>query len=128
MSNTEPLAILEHRSDSAEDWSLSTERTAVFSVRVPVEAEEGEGEGERVVVYTMPAKPNPGLALRYLKKVRHEGDLATSWLIETAVGEEGYEALCDDLVSYEGDAAELLRQIAERIQKIAMGGLRAPKG
>ena len=143
---TEPIATLEHVAGAAEAWATSEERLPVFSVRRPVFDDDGapvldtsgdypEGyDGDypvltELVTYTMPAKPNPGFALKYLKLARQVGDVASSWLIETAVGEEGYNALAEDLITYEEqhpkESVVLLRQIAERIQTAAMGGLDA---
>lgn len=116
----EPVATIRH-SNAAAEWALSEDRLPVFSVsRVDPANPDAEPE---LITYTMPAKPNPGLALRFLKMARTMGDAASSWLIETAIGEEGYEALADELINYEGDATQLLQGIAEKIQKVAMGGL-----
>lgn len=130
--------------DAAEQWSNSEVRSPVFTVDVPNPAweewdklgfpEDGNDRQEeppRTVTktYTMPAKPNAGLALRYLKEARKTSpDVAMSWLIEKAVGEEGYDALTDELAGYEGDSAAVLQQIVGRIQTVAMGGLTPPKG
>lgn len=132
----EPIATLDHVHGAAEQWATSTERVPVFAVRRPVLDDNGEpttdADGQphtELVTYTMPKKPNPGLALKYLKLARTIGDAASSWLIETAVGEEGYDALADDLITYEennpGQSVHLLQQIAQRIQQTAMGGLDA---
>lgn len=125
----EPVVQLVHSSAAAE-WATSTERIPVFSVTRPNPeygqpiAEGAEPEPPVLVdTYTMPAKPNAGLALDYLRRARREGELAMSWLIETAVGEAGYDALVEDLASYEGDALEVLRGIVTKIQQVAMGGL-----
>lgn len=148
MSNkrSEPIATLEHVEGAAEAWATSEERLPVFQVRRPVFDDDGapvldtsgdypEGyDGDypvltELITYTMPAKPNPGFALKYLKLARTIGDAASSWLIETACGEEAYDALADDLITYEennpGQSVTLLRKIAERIQTAAMGGLDA---
>jgi hypothetical protein len=117
---SETLPVLRH-STAAAEWATSTERTPLFALVRPVER-DGVVIDE-TVEYTMPAKPNPGLALEYLRRARREGELAMSWLIETAIGEEGYDALIEDLVSYEGNPTDLLRQIVTKIQKVAMGGL-----
>jgi len=132
MSNkrSEPIATLEHVEGAAEAWATSEERLPVFSVRRPIFDDDGNPtEDSELVTYTMPAKPNPGFALKYLKLARTIGDAASSWLIETACGEEAYDALADDLITYEennpGQSVTLLRKIAERIQTAAMGGLDA---
>lgn len=130
MSNkrSEPIATLEHVAGAAEAWATSEERLPVFQVRRPVFDDDGNPtEDSELITYTMPAKPNPGFALKYLKLARTMGDAASSWLIETACGEEAYDALADDLITYEennpGQSVSLLRKIAERIQTAAMGGL-----
>ncbi len=132
MSNkrSEPIATLEHVEGAAEAWATSEERLPVFSVRRPVFDDDGNPtDDSELITYTMPAKPNPGFALKYLKLARTIGDAASSWLIETACGEEAYDALADDLITYEennpGQSVTLLRKIAERIQTAAMGGLDA---
>lgn len=132
-NRNESLATLRHTSAAAE-WATSTERVPVFSVaRFVDERPDGAGDDwqpyEEVVEFTMPAKPNPGLALDYLRRARREGELAMAWLIETAIGEAGYDALVEDLVGYEGNAQNLLRDIVTKIQTVAMGGLDGgPKG
>ena len=122
---------IEIHSSSADEWALSDKRAPVFTLLVSQPAEpddEGKSSGETVevpTVYTMPAEPNGGLALAYLKQARRGGgDLAMSWLIETAVGEEAY----DELASQPSLTPETIQQIVQRIQTIAMGGLDGPKG
>lgn len=127
---SEPIATLDHVEGAAAAWATSEERLPVFSVRRPIFDDDGNPtEDSELVTYTMPAKPNPGFALKYLKLARTIGDAASSWLIETACGEEAYDALADDLITYEennpGQSVTLLRKIAERIQTAAMGGLDA---
>lgn len=138
----ELVVTLEH-TEAAAEWSKSDERLPVFAVTRPnpaygdweqaggsdTQGWESRPEPELVDTYTMPANPNPGLALAYLKMARRQGaDVAMSWLIEEAVGEAGYDALAADLAGYEGDAGLVLRGIVEKIQTISMGGLEAPKG
>lgn len=116
--------------DAWKKWALSEDRTPLFHVTRPPLDENDEpildAEPERFA-YTMPAKPNPGLALKFLKMARESGELATSWLIEEAVGSEGYDALTEELINYDGDAAAFLGQLVQKIQKVAMGGLESPK-
>lgn len=124
----EPIATLDHVEGAAEAWATSEERLPVFQVRRPVFDDDGNDTGDtELITYSMPAKPNPGFALKYLKIARQMGDAASSWLIETACGEEAYDALADDLITYEeqhpGKSIELLQAIAQRIQTAAMGGL-----
>ena len=124
----EPIATLDHIEGAAEAWATSDERLPVFQVRRPIFDDDGEPTDDtELVTFSMPAKPNPGFALKYLKLARQIGDAASSWLIETACGEDAYDALADDLITYEennpGQSVQLLRKIAERIQTAAMGGL-----
>jgi hypothetical protein len=122
-----PAAAFTHR-EAEVDWATSPDRVPVFTV-----SRENEETGEaEVVTYTMPAKPNPGVALEYLRMIRKIGDAASSWLIETAVGEEGYDALIEEFSNLpEGEnPVAILRAISEKIQTIVMGGLDnvGPKG
>lgn len=134
MSNpkrSEPVASITSNPAAWNEWALSDERVPLFSLYVQPTDDEGEpieGVEPELVEYTMPAKPNPGLALKFLKMAREQGELASSWLIESAIGAEGYNALADELINYDGDPIALLRAIVEKIQKVAMGGLEAPKG
>lgn len=125
---TDTIPTFRH-TDHAATWASSPERTPLFAVVRFIEDAEGGGH-EETIEYTMPAKPNPGLALDFLRRMRREGELAMAWLIETAVGEEGYDALVEDLADTEGaDALDTLKAIVAKIQKVAMGGLEAgPKG
>lgn len=102
-----------------EAWRLSDERLPLFSVT--------SGDDEREFV-TMPAKPNPGLALDFLRMGRRIGpELAISWLIEEAIGADGYDSLVTEMETYEGDGSKLLGAIGEKIQRVVMGGLESPK-
>lgn len=119
-------------STPADEWALSPEREVVFTVERQHDADGFGDEAPAVetVEYTMPKRPNVGLALQYLKRARRENpDMAMSWLIETAVGEEGYDALTDELskLSDPAEATSVLQGITERIQRVALGGLDAPK-
>lgn len=131
-TDTKPTPRFIRRDSSpADEWANSPERSVVFTVERRHEPDDSGAEpAPTVVEYTMPAKPNPGLALAYLKRARREGaDLAMSWLVETAVGEEGYDALTDELGELDdpGEALSVLQGIVERIQRVAMGGLDGPK-
>jgi hypothetical protein len=118
---TDSAITLTH-TDAAAQWATSTDRKVLFTV---------ERDGEDATDYTMPARPNAGLALKYLKMARSEGgaDVAMSWLIETAVGSEGYDAFADELAGIEDPKAaiDVMRDVVGRIMKVAMGGLEAPK-
>lgn len=126
----------------APPWALSTDRVPVFSVvrpnpafiewqNSPHELEPGEPTPENPheptvsVSYTMPAKTNPGLALDYLKRARENADLAASWLLELALGTEGYDALVAELSAEpDPDAAQATMQtIITKVAQRALGGL-----
>lgn len=126
----EPVGVIEHVANAWEDWALSEERVPVFFVTRDVIDDDGNpvpDAPKETISYTMPKKPNPGLALKFLKMARTQGEIASVWLIEQAIGEEGYDALADELVNYDGDAVAFLRSVTEKIQRVAMGGLEAPK-
>lgn len=120
----ESVGTIESHPNAWENWANSEERVPLFSV-----TKTDEDSSEPVIVeYTMPKKPNPGLALKFLKMARDQGEVASVWLIEQAIGSDGYDALADELVSYDGDGQALLRGVVEKIQRVAMGGLDNPKG
>lgn len=137
-----------HDRDYARTWQASEERTLLFTVtkREPNPDIEGRAPGddgvvrnedgsivpafiETVVEHTMPKAPNAGLALDYLKRARRtDPDQAMSWLIEAAVGEQGYDDLVTELANPDvKDPMGVLRDLVARIQKVALGGLEAPK-
>lgn len=144
---TEQALTFTHDRDHAAEWQASDERVVLFTVTKREPNPEAEGlepneqgaryrDGvlvpetvERVIEYTMPKRPNAGLALAYLKRARRtDPDQAMSWLIEQAVGTEGYDALADELANPAiSDPLGVLRDIVGRIQKVALGGLEAPK-
>lgn len=102
-------------------WALSDERVPVFTY--------DDENGDRVTV-TMPAKPNPGLGLEFLRKGRTIGaELAISWLIEEAIGGEGYDELVRELSEMPDpeNGTRVLQDIGQRVQMVVMGGLDAPK-
>lgn len=131
MTDTKSGIVLRHTNAAAE-WATSPDRTVVFSVLRPNPDKTTskaranlELDDEVQVDYTMPAKPNAGLALAYLKQARANADLAMSWLIETAIGDEGYDALTEELSGEDDQAAaqRILTEVVTRIQVVAMGGL-----
>lgn len=125
--SSEAPVVIRHTS-AAQEWANSTERVPVFTIERTVQGEDDAEPRTEQIEYTMPAKPNPGLALEYLRMARKQGEVANAWIIETAIGTEGYDALVEDLVSYDGDPVELLQNIVAKIQRVAMGGLdRGPK-
>lgn len=138
---TEAITEFKHN-DNALDWALTDKRVPVFTVERdnPEYVEwlkidhvmSGGGEDELTPpdkkitqTFTMPDKPNAGLALRYLKLARENADTAASWLLELAVGVEGYDALVDEL-SREDDpdrALATMRGVIQFVAQRAMGGL-----
>lgn len=137
-----------HTTDYQREWAASTDRKLLFSVtkREPNPEVEGRTPGEdgavrnddgsivppfieTVIEHTMPARPNAGLALEYLKRARRsDPDQAMSWLIEAAVGEQGYDDLVVELANPEvKDPMGTLRDLVASIQRVALGGLEAPK-
>ena len=125
MSNKTDAPIEFRHSAAAEEWATSEERTPLFSVvrtipnpeREAWDAAEGHAEGEvapeptieTTVTYTMPSKPNAGLAMEYLRVARKSSaDMAASWLIELAVGEDGYDALVEELAAPDVDGPEVI--------------------
>ena len=127
---------------SGEEWANSSDRVPVFSITKQIanpELESFTGPDEerdrlpreitKTAVHTMPGVPNAGLALAYLKLARRRSaDEAMSWLIEAAVGVEGYDDLVDELAGVGDKGPAILEGIVRKIQTIAMGGLEAPKG
>lgn len=130
MTKFEP-ATINSKPNAAAEWANSEERIPIFYLSAQPRDEDGleiEDAEPELVAYTMPAKPNPGLALKFLKMAREQGEIATVWLIETAIGAEGYDALADELINYDGDPTALLQSIVGKIQNVAMGGLeKGPK-
>lgn len=95
-------------------WDAAPERVDLFTI-----SRDGEEK-----TYSMPGKPHVGLALAMLRMARLHGDMiAMSWLLEEAVGPEGYNAL-----TAEPDLEPaVLKGIMRRAQTIVLGGLEAPK-
>ena len=85
---------------------------------------------EERIEYTIPAKPNPGLALDFLRQGRKIGpELAISWLIEEAIGADGYDALVRELSEMPDpeNGTRVLQDVGQRVQMVVMGGLDGPK-
>lgn len=109
------------------DWALSDERIPLFEYDGPIDE---SGERARLSM-TMPAKPNPSLALRFLREARRIGaELAISWLIEEAIGAEGMDVLEAELAAMPDpeNGARVVAAIGEKVQRVVMGGLDGPKG
>ncbi len=126
----EPVAVFEHAAEALPEGAEPTPRPewALSDERIPLFAYDDEN-GERVSV-TMPAKPNPGLGLEFLRKGRTIGaELAISWLIEEAIGAEGYDALVRELSDMPDpeNGTNVLRDVGQRVQLVVMGGLDGPK-
>lgn len=102
-------------------WDEAPERVDLFTIST-TDTKTGEITEK---TYSMPNKPHVGLSLAMLRMARIYGDMiAMSWLLEEAVGEEGYSAL-----TAEPDLApEVLQGIMRRARDVVLGGLHAPKG
>lgn len=113
------------------DWDATEKRVPLFTIGRPnPDFDEARGESEDnpreiLTTYTMPGRPHVGLGLAYLRMARLQGTvLAGAWLLEEAVGTEGFFAL-----AAEPDLdPEVMRGIISRAQDIILGGLEGPKG
>lgn len=125
MAPQDPI-IIQHRDAPATEVA----RIPVFTVQRPSDVANEDGAPATVdTVYTMPAKPNPGIALEYMRQARQNADLAASWLIEEQIGSDGYTALVEEMQMLDdAEASALFEAIAIRIRDVSMGGLEAPKG
>lgn len=75
--------------------------------------------------YTIPKKISRGHGLRFLRTMRRQGEaIAAQELMETLIGEDGYEALmnCDDLTD------EDLDKIMDRLRDEALGAVEDETG
>lgn len=119
----EPAAIFTTPAETERpEWALSEQRLPLFSYV--------DGDGARAEV-TMPAKPNPGLALRFLRRANITGaEVAISWLIEEAIGAEGMDTLVRELDAMPDPehGVKVMAAIGEKVQRVVMGGLDSPKG
>lgn len=85
-------------------WDDAPSRYKLFTL---VDDETG---GE--VDYSMPRAKHPGILLGYLQVARQQGgEIAASWLIERAVGAEGYAALANEPELDEGTINSIVRTI-----------------
>lgn len=103
-------------------WALSDERLPLFSYT--------DADGASVEV-TMPARPNPSLALRFLRQARVMGaEVSIAWLIEEAIGADGMDALEAELAKMPDpeNGVRVMAAIGEKVQRVVMGGLDGPKG
>lgn len=113
------------------DWSDAEERVDLFTITRPnpdFDEVQGENDGNRrevATTYSMPGKPHPGLGLAFLRMARVAGsEIAMSWLLEEAVGTEGYLALAAEPDIQPGVIAGIMK----RARDVVLGGLEAPKG
>lgn len=75
--------------------------------------------------YTVPAELSPQDGLIALRMVRTRGsDAATSWMVEKALGEKGYDAL----IACESITREQVKEILGNLQRMYMGDLEAMTG
>jgi len=96
--------------DEPVDVEAPTERVADFTLNG--------------TTYTVPAKPGPAFALRYLRQVREFGDdAAADYLLEAMLGEEGYAALS----GYDKLTETQLLTVFQVCLDIALGAVEAPK-
>lgn len=104
------------------DWDDSPERLHLFTITRP----NPENPFEEIPTeYTMPNKPHPGLGLAFLRIARLQGiELAMSWLLEEAVGTEGYLALAAEPDVSQADISAIIA----KVRKVVLGGLEGPKG
>ena len=112
------------------EWSDAEVRVDLFTISRPnpdFNAEQGEHESnprEIATTYSMPGKPHPGLGLAFLRMARLQGgEVAMAWLLEEAVGTEGYLALAAEPDIEPGVIAGIMR----RARDVVLGGLEAPK-
>lgn len=119
------VPVIEH-----SDWNAAEERAPLFTIGRPnPKFDEGREESEdnpREIekTYSMPGKPHIGLGLAFLREARINGSMvAMTWLLEEAVGTEGFFAL-----TAESDLdPAVMRGIMARCRDIVLGGLEAPK-
>lgn len=98
---------------------------------VVIEHNEEEGDIGRVELftidgetYTIANKPRANLAVGYLRRAAVNADAAMGYLINEVLDEDALEALegCDDMTQDD------MTSIFQVIQRVALGGLEAPKG
>ena len=97
------------------DWDTNEDRLELFTI-----TRTGEGGEVERKTYDMPNKPHPGLGLSFLRMARLHGiELAISWLLEEAVGTEGYLALASE----PGVTPEEIGAITAKVRAVVLGGL-----
>lgn len=99
------------------DWDATEDRLVLFTITKPDPEAEG---GVSRKPYSMPNKPHPGLGLAFLRMARLNGyDIALSWLLEEAVGTEGYLALAAEA----GVTTDQIGAISTKVRAVVLGGL-----
>jgi hypothetical protein len=99
---------------------------------IELETNTTEAQDERVELfsidgkaYSISTKPRVNVALKYLRVAKNQGpDIATAYMLEQLLGEEGFEALTE----YEDLTVEQFTQIVAIAQEALMGSLDDPKG
>jgi hypothetical protein len=75
--------------------------------------------------YTVPARPRPNIAIRFLWRQKEAGVMeAASELMEAMLGKEGFEALS----TYEDLTDEQFSAVLAIVQKVALGSLEKSTG
>lgn len=114
---SEPARAIPHRkAEAVAAWAASDERIPVFTI----DHEDGTQD-----VYTMPAKPHPGVLFGFMVDVRTQGDLAFIGLVEQCLGTDAVAAMQDELGAMEPDeATAFMQDVSQRIQRNLAGGLK----
>jgi len=114
MTNIEDIKPVELKTDTTPD---AKKRVTIFTI--------ADAEGKKTE-YTIPAKPRPNIALKYMwtLKTTGNGDTAAAQLLEDMLGEEGYMALMawDDL------EVEQFKNILDICKDVSMGGMEEAMG
>lgn len=114
---TDPARVVRHRpAADVASWAASEERIPVFVV---------EDEHGAQTVYSMPAKPHPGILFGFMADARVQGDVAFIGLVETCIGPDAVEAIRAEVGAMDGDeAAAFMRDVSTRMQRNLAGGLK----
>jgi hypothetical protein len=86
--------------------------------RVPAFSINGKG-------YTVLTKPKTNAGLKYVHLARTRGaEIAVDFMLETLLGEEGYQALMD----FDDLTEQDLKDVIDAASRIMAGAVEAPKG
>lgn len=111
-----PARVLPHRDKPAEDWAASSDRVPVFVTT--------DADGEQTV-YSMPAKPHPGIMFGFMRDMDKRGDVALIPLLERVLDPGAVDAMQEELAAMEpDDASAFLSSISERVQRNLSGGMK----